>query len=298
MFIRTILKDGALNMKYITLEQSNAIKKVSYFNEGFYSNLDIDKTIDYMTQRYVQPCMKRLNITQATVADCAAGFGWVSFAFLYAGVKKAYLIEPDKDRLEAAREIAKIIGVEARCEFIHALLQEVHFPADSVDIFASIETLEHVGKTNVKDCVKTIARITRSVVLLTTPNQLFPIVAHDTALPFAHWLPSWLRKPYAYIFRKGNKDFGNHFLAPWDLQPLYYKFKPDSQYTMFSSLDEFDSFYPHYLPYGSKQSRRHRKQPSIALRSYIETTGRLLGNYAFALSPNLASVWVSRHSSK
>lgn len=282
-------------MVQITSEQYRAIQQVPYFREGIYRDLDIEKTLDYMTRRYVQPCVKRLDITQAIVADCAAGFGWVSFAFLQAGAKKVYVIEPDKRRLEAAKEIATILGLDNRCEFICAILQEVDLPPDSVDIFACIETIEHVGKENVKVCVETIAKATRSLVLLTTPNRLFPVVAHDTKLPFAHWMSAWLRKPYARAFRKEKMDYNNYFIAPWELDPLYQKFKPDARYTMFSSLEEFDEFYPHYLPYGRKESARYRKRPSTPARLFVSTAGRLFGNYAFIVSPNLATVWTRRN---
>lgn len=282
-------------MVQITSEQYRAIQQVPYFRQGIYADLDVEKTLDYMTRRYVEPVAKRLDITNAIVADCAAGFGWVSFAFLQAGAKKAYVIEPEKHRLEAAREIAKILGLNNRCEFICALLEEVDLPPDSVDIFACIETLEHVGKPNVKTCLETMASVTKSVLLLTTPNRIFPVVAHDTKLPFAHWMPAWLRKPYSRAFRREKMDFGNYFIAPWALAPLHRKFKPDAQYTMFSSLEEFDEFYPHYLPYGRSESARYRKRPSTALRLFVSTAGRLFGNYAFSVSPNLATVWTRRN---
>lgn len=236
--------------------------------------------------------VKRLDIKKATVADGAAGFGWLSFAFLQAGAKKAFLIEPDQHRLEASQEIAKILGVYNQCEFVPELLQNIDFAADSVDVFASIETLEHVTKPNVNICLNNIAHSTREVVLLTTPNRLFPVVAHDTRLPFAHWMPAGLRKPYAQIFKKRDKDSGNYFLAPWDLNPLYQKFKPDAAYTMFSSIEEFDEFYPHYIPYLTKHNR---ERPSAAYRLFVNIVGHLFSNYAFTVSPNLATVWVRRH---
>jgi len=87
---------------------------------------------------------------------------------------------------------------------------------------------------------------------------------------------------------------GTYFLAPWDLTPLYQKFKPDAAYTMFSSIEEFDEFYPHYIPYLTKH---HRERPSAAYRLFVNIVGHLFSNYAFTVSPNLATVWVRRHSS-
>lgn len=281
----------------INADSIAAIRKIPHFRQSQFSNLDLNKTLDFFDRRYVQPCRKRLDITQATVVDCASGFGWLSFAFLQAGAKQVYLVEPDKRRLEASREIAKIIGVEQKCQFVNSLLQDLDLAPDSVDIFASIETLEHVGRENVNLCLETIAKVTREVVLLTTPNQLFPLVNHDTKLPLAHWLPAWLRKPYAQIFNRAYRDLGNYFLTPWDLIPVHRKFKPDTNYTMFSSLQEFDEFYPNYLPYDMSEQKRYREVPPAAYRFFVSSAGKLFGKYAFTVSPNLGTVWVRRASS-
>lgn len=247
-----------------------------------------------MTRRYLAPIAQRFDLGEVTLADCAAGYGWLSIAFLLRGGKEAILIDPDAARLANAKEICRILGVANRCRFLNRSLQDTGLDNDSVDIFASIETLEHVGRANIRDCVREIARVTRSLVLVTTPNRLFPVVAHDTGLPFAHWMPRPLRRIYASPFGRLPLEHGNRFLAPWDLQPLAAKFVPDSRFTTFRTADELKRFYPHYLPYGADAARRTRHRPNPLLLRYQMMIATLLRTRSYWLAPNLASVWVRR----
>jgi Methyltransferase domain len=264
------------------------------FDDGIYSDLDVGLTLDYMRRRFVVPMSRHVEIERATLLDCAAGFGWLSFAYLLAGGGRAILADLDAERLAAARDIARNLGLLERCEFRVAAMAEAAGP-DSVDIFASVETLEHVGREHIAASVRGLARAARQAVILTTPNALFPIVAHDTALPFAHWLPAGFRRRYAAMAGRAGGDRGNQFLRPWDLAPLTAKFRPVSTYQTFESLGEFDDFFPHYLPYGPDDCQRRRARPKRGQRLLQIGLASLLGRYSFALAPNLASVWVRRH---
>jgi ubiquinone/menaquinone biosynthesis C-methylase UbiE len=274
--------------------QRRAIAEVPYFSSTIYSDLDVAKTLAYMHRRYVLPISKRLTIADTSILDCAAGFGWMSFAFLLSGGKSAVLVDPDEPRLTAAEAIAHILGVHDRCRFVCAYLQDVDLPDDAVDVVLSIETLEHVGRENVAPCVETIARLASKLVVVTTPNHLFPVVQHDTSLPFAHWLPSGVRKRYAEAFGRGDQDVGNYFLRPWELAPLQKKFKADTSVQTFNSMAEFMGFYPHYLPYGSKEAARWRRSPPKSQVLFHQLTSRTLGNRSFTLAPNLSAIWVRR----
>jgi ubiquinone/menaquinone biosynthesis C-methylase UbiE len=267
---------------------------VPYLRDGIYRDLDIPLTLDYMTRRYVAPVGRHIDLTTAVVADCAAGFGWLSFAFLRAGARHAILLDLDEPRMDAAREIADRLGLADRCEFVVAQLQDTPLAADSVDVYASIETLEHVGASNIRSGVAAIARCARQAVVLTTPNFLFPVVSHDTRLPAAHWLPPGVRHAYARAAGRGDQDDGNVFAKPWDLRPLMRKFRPISRYQTFETLAEFDRFYPHYLPYGPADSGRQRSAPKRGQRVLHAALGNGLGCWSFALAPNLASIWCRR----
>lgn len=283
-------------MRLISPPHARQIRALGHLAEGNYPNLDIDGTIDFMTRRYVTPMAQRYDLSEVTLADGAAGYGWLSIAFLLRGGREAILIDPDRERLESAAEICHILGIANRCRFINRTLQDTGLESDSVDIFASIETLEHVGRPNIRNCLSEIARITKSLVVLTTPNRLFPVVAHDTKLPFAHWLPRPLRRLYARPFGRLPMEKGNRFLAPWDLQPLTQKFEPDSRIATFRTLDELKRFYPHYLPYGSDPAHRLRQRPNPLLWRYQTVIAALLSTRSYWLSPNLASVWIRRES--
>ena len=289
-------RDGSGAMRLISPPHARQIRALPHLAEGSYQNLDIDGTIDFMTRRYITPMAQRYDLSEATLADGAAGYGWLSVAFLLRGGREAILIDPDTERLANAQEICRILGIANRCRFVNRPLQDTGLASDSVDIFATIETLEHVGRPHVRDCLREIARITRGLVVVTTPNRLFPVVAHDTGLPFAHWLPRPLRRVYARPFGRLPLEYGNRFLAPWDLQPLRWKFEPDSRITTFRTLDELKRFYPHYLPYGSDPARRLRRRPNPLLWHYQTIIATVLSTRSYWLAPNLASVWVRRES--
>jgi hypothetical protein len=290
--------DSGRIMRLISPPHARQIRALPHLAKryGYDQNLDIDGTIDFMTRRYVTPMAQRCDLSEATLADGAAGYGWLSIAFLLRGGREAILIDLDAERLANAQEICRILGVGNRCRFVNRTLQDTGLDNDSVDIFASIETLEHVGRPHVRDSLQEIARITRDLVILTTPNRIFPVVAHDTRLPFAHWLPRPLRRLYARPFGRLPSECGNHFLAPWDLQPLTRKFKPDSRIATFRTLDELKHFYPHYLPYLKDPAHRLRQRPNPLLWRYQTIIATLLSTRSYWLAPNLASVWVRRES--
>src|SRR6185437_760603 len=104
-------------------ETLKAISEIPYlraYDDGIYRDLDIE----------------------ATLLDCASGFGWLAFAYLLAGGKHAVLVELDRQRLDATHDIARLLGVEDRCSFLSDRIQDLPLSDDSVDIFASVETLE------------------------------------------------------------------------------------------------------------------------------------------------------------
>ncbi|MGH6982412.1 MAG: class I SAM-dependent methyltransferase [Stellaceae bacterium] len=278
-------------------ETLRAIADIPYlrsYDDGIYRDLDIELTLDYMRRRFVVPLSRHIKIADSTLLDCASGFGWLAFAYLLAGGKHAILVELDRRRLDATQEIARLLGVEEKCSFLSDRIEDIPLSDDSVDIFASIETLEHVGRRNVRQALRNMARIARKAVILTTPNFLFPVVAHDTELPLAHWLPRRLRRRYAAAMGRTELDRDNQFLLPWNLSPLAAKFRPATRYQTFASPEDYERFYPHYMPYGPRQMRRWRDAPRRGQRIMQRVLAGLLGNYSFILAPNLAAIWLRR----
>jgi ubiquinone/menaquinone biosynthesis C-methylase UbiE len=279
-------------------ETLGAIAEIRYlrdYDDGIYRDLDVELTLDYMRRRFVTPLSRHVDIAAATLLDCASGFGWLAFAYLLAGGRHATLVEMSAPRLDAARAIARLLGIADRCSFRDDRLQDIAIDDDGADVFASIETLEHVGRENVRASLHTMARVAKRAIILTTPNFLFPILAHDTELPFAHWLPAGLRRRYASAAGRGDLDRGNEFLMPWDLAPLLVKFRPASRFQTFATRKDYERFFPHYLPYGARPAQRYRANPRSGQRFFQMALAATIGRYSFALAPNLASLWLRRN---
>ncbi len=277
-----------MNIDKIQLQE---IQEVHEFQENTdYNTLQIPETIEYMHKLYIQPAQNYINITDATLCDCAAGFGWLAFAFLMSGGKRAIIVEPLESKLNAAQKIATILGIVDRCEFRTDYIQDLDLPDNSIDIFASIETLEHVGKDNIKSSINNIIRITAKLLIITTPNQLSPLVSHDGKVPFSHWLPKDLRKHYVRLFGKKIVHF-NDFVSFFDMLPILQKFQPQSKTLTFPSYEAWLSHYPFYSPY-SKGTWKH--SPSMPMKLFFLVTSKLFGRYAFVVCPNLACIWVAK----
>jgi 2-polyprenyl-3-methyl-5-hydroxy-6-metoxy-1,4-benzoquinol methylase len=267
------------------------IASVPHFQRSPYHDLDIDTTLDYMLKRYIEPMKSYVDIARLTLCDCGAGYGWLSFAYLINGGWRAILCDIDCDRLDAAQQIAAILGLEERCTFICSPMQDIQLPDRSVDIFASVETLEHVGDQNIDACVELMASATRRLIVLTTPNKLFPIVMHDTRVPFAHWWPPEIRKHYVRLFGKVD-GVGNDFVWPWRLRPIKRYFKPVSTVLTFPSVEAWEASYPFQSPYGIKD--RWRTHPPLALKIGYTLLSKLLRHHSYMLSPNLCRVWIRK----
>ncbi|MFC4347826.1 class I SAM-dependent methyltransferase [Kordiimonas lipolytica] len=217
-------------------------------NNREHNSLKIAETLRYMAAMYVKPLRDHVHIEDAVLCDCAAGFGWLAFAYLLSGGKHAILVEPHAGKLEASRKLAAVLGVADRCEFRNDLLQDLSLADKSVDVFASIETLEHVGRKNIRAAVANIARVTRRVVLLTAPNQLSPLVSHDAGVPFSHWLPIGWRRPFCRMLGVSHSEY-HHFPAPWHLGGLRKDFRPSASALVFRDFRAWRDHYPIYSPY-------------------------------------------------
>lgn len=255
-----------------------------------HNTLQVSDTMRYMAAMYVAPLRSHVRIEGAVLCDCAAGFGWLAFAFLLSGGGRAILVEPHPGKLQAARGLANILGLSDRCEFRGDQMENLDLPDKSVDIFASVEKLEHVGRDNISAAVTNMERITRQAVVLTAPNQLSPLVSHDARVPFSHWLPIAWRRGFCRLFGVEHSEF-NHFPTPWHLAPLRRSFRPRSRVLVFDSYRAWRDHYPVYSPYGGGV---WKQAPPRWLSLYLRFSAILFGRYAYWVSPNLANVWVSK----
>jgi hypothetical protein len=264
------------------------VQALPYFKNSIYHNLNIEKTIDFFTRRYIQPLARKFDLSASTVVDCGTGFGWFSFAYLLAGGKAAIAVDMDSQRLATAEHISTILSVHDRMEFIVSPIQNIPLAPDSADIFVSIETLEHIGKKNIRLALERIKGITSQGILITSPNKLFPIVAHDTRLPFIHWLPPGKRKKIVKIFRREKMDQGNEFLFPFNLNSLLEKFQPCSKCLAVEDFKAYRSLFPIYLPYGSDENTRFLSNLSRSKALYYNLISVAFRQYSYWLMPSLA----------
>jgi len=265
-----------------------------HFRNSIYHDIDVAKTLDFFTKRFVHPLSFYIDIKHSTIIDCGAGYGWFSIAYLLAGGQKAIAADSDKHRLHVAQEFSQLFGVDDRIKFINASIESLSLPSDYADIFVSIETLEHVGKENIKPALNNIMKIASQGVLITTPNSFFPIIMHDTRLPLAHWLPNGVRQVYADLFGRGEMNANNSFVSPIDLNVLSHKFRPASRCLTFSSFKEYKSHFPLYLPYGKDESKRTRIKPTLTKSFYYRLICGMFGKYSYWLMPSLSHIFIRK----
>lgn len=279
---------------HISENAVESIRSLPYFQSSVYHDLDISATLDFFFKRYVHSLEKLFDIQESIAVDCGAGHGWFSFAYILAGGKGVIAVDIDVERIQMAKKIAEILSIEDKIEFIKSPIHTIPFSTNEIDIFVSIETLEHVGKRNIGASLKKICNVTSQGVLITTPNKIFPIIAHDTRLPFAHWLPPSLRRGYAKVFNREDLDDENEFLSPLDVRCLLEKFEPATSCLTFQTFMEFKNHYPFYLPYGSSETQRIKTKPSALKSAYYWMASILFRKNSYWVMPNMAHVFIRR----
>jgi len=278
----------------ITKEQQKKIQSLSLFKNSIYNNLNIEKTILFYINRYVNTIKKIVNISECSAIDCGCGHGWFSFAYLLSGGRHITLVDFDVKRLELARSIASIINIKKdNISFKLSSIDQIKFNENQFDIFVSVETLEHIGREKVTKSLEKMNNITSKVVLLTTPNKYFPVIAHDTRIPFLHWLPIKNRKIIAKLFGKENSEH-NYFLSPFDLNIFKNKFNNITSCLSFLDYNDFLLQYPLYLPYGSNNKYRYYNKPSFLKRNYYKYISKIFKTRSYFFMPSLTTVFVNK----
>lgn len=185
-------------MLRVTDEQIARIRAVPHFAQGHYAGLDIAATLEFYRKRYVGPLASFRQIDDETViADLGTGYGWLAMALVAFTPARVVAVDVDAERLAAGREIAGILGLDGRIDWHTGRLGNLALADQSADIAYCIEVLEHVYRDAA--ALADLSRIAREVLIVTTPNKWFPVIAHDTQLPLCHMLPRPLRKVYARL---------------------------------------------------------------------------------------------------
>ena len=258
---------------------------MEYFKHSKYSDLDIAETLKFYTNRYVCQLLDFVEITEDTViADIGAGFGWLSMAFACSTVARLVAIDPNGPRLMAGKAIANFLGIGDRIDWRTGSLGDLPLDNNEADVVYCIEVLEHVYKDS--GALQDLCRVSKNLLIITTPNLWFPVIAHDTRLPFCHWMPISFRKSYAQLFDRNGRENDNLFWSPMALRRNMQEFKPVSKWLHYSSYEKFKKTFPFYLPYGKF---KYYYGLGCAKRIYFGIISRF-GMFSHYLTPSLAYV--------
>jgi SAM-dependent methyltransferase len=259
------------------------IKQVPHFRDGIYANLDIPLTLEYFRRRFVAHCPSTRKAD--VIADIGCGYGWLAMAFAAYTPCRVVAVDLDAARLEAGQKIAKLLGLADRIDWRVGSLCAIPMANGEADVTYCVEVLEHIDRD--RRGFAELDRVTSRYLILTTPNAAFPVVQHDTVLPFCHWLPMPLRDAYAHLAGRAHMQQGNRFWYPWDLRRGLGNFRRTSRFMHFPRVQAYFDLYPYYLPYGSGEQR---SAPSKAMRSYYRMAA-WFGGYSHLVLQNLAGTF-------
>jgi SAM-dependent methyltransferase len=269
--------------RIVSDEQERAIRAVSHFARGVYRDIDINWALDFYQRRYIGPLGAFVDIrADDVVADIGTGYGWLAIAFALCTPARIVAVDNDEARLEAARAIASILRVADRIDWRLGALGQLPLVDREARVAYCIEVIEHIGRS--RPAIHDLGRICDEVLVITSPNLLFPIIAHDTRLPFCHWLPLGLRARYAALCGRSSSQHSNLFWSPMGLLRELPDFNVTSRFLHYSSRRDYLATFPLYMPYVDGGMRRGDGY----LKSIYYAAASLLGRYSLYVMPSLA----------
>ena len=269
--------------RFVSDEQERAIRAVPHFARGVYRDIDINGALDFYQRRYIGPLGAFVDLrADDVVADIGTGYGWLAIAFALHTPARIVAVDNDEARLEAARAIAGILRVADRIDWRLGALGRLPLVDREARVAYCIEVIEHIGRS--RPAIHDLGRICDEVLVITSPNLLFPIIAHDTRLPFCHWLPLGLRARYAALCGRTSSQHSNLFWSPMGLLRELPDFKVTSRFLHYSSRRDYLATFPFYLPYEGGGMRGGDEY----LKSIYYAAASLLGRYSLYVMPSLA----------
>jgi SAM-dependent methyltransferase len=273
----------------ISDRQVEAIRQVEHLRTGLYAGIDPRGALDFYARRYLRQLPDFIKLEPETiVADIGTGYGWLPIAAALCGVGgKIIAVDPEEPRLMAGKEIAGILGVAEKIDWRVGSLGSLPLEDREGDIVFCVEVLEHVRRD--LQALPDLARVCRELLIVTTPNQWFPVVAHDTRLPFCHWLPIPLRRLYARAFGRHKGEVDNLFWSPRSLEKGLPGFKRVSDFMHCASRKNYLETFPCYLPYGAGGGRQQKGVG--ALKGAYYGVAALAGKRSHWVLPTLAGTY-------
>ena len=272
--------------QYVSEQARRQMLQVQHFKNSHYAQWDLDAVLASYVHGYVDPLLKLTGAGPLSVADIGTGYGWLAFAFALRTDARIIAVDFDAARVVAAKEIAAILGVGDRIEWRVGGVGSLPLRENEVDAAFCLEVIEHVSTDPA--IIRDIARTTRDLVVVSTPNGALPVVFHDTSLPFCHWLPVPWRDAYARAFGKGWQQSGNRFWRPRRLARALPEFERISAFFHYRSYAD----YQQARAKGMKGQKR-TKIITLAQPVYFALAAKL-GAHSYYVLPNLASTWRRR----
>ncbi len=276
-------------MNWVSEAEVKGLHDVAHFRNSEYARRNVQIIFGWYVTHFCEQIFKfERDVRIRSIADIGTGYGWLAIAFALKTDLRIVAVDPDEGRLEAARQIAEVFGVARRIEWRQGSLGQLPFADREVDAVCCIEVLEHAG--NSAAVVRDLARIARELLIITTPNKIFPLIQHDTRLPCCHWLPPGrLRDWYAAACGRRALQENNRFWSPQRLIAMLPDFERELRFLHFRNFADYvqakDQLY--------LRERKVRELAKKAQRGYYRAASWAGGKSIYML-PNLASTFRRR----
>ena len=275
-------------MPLIPEQAYRQILVVPHFKDSHYARWDLNAVLASYIHCYADPALRMAGGRAGfTGADIGAGYGWLAIAFALRCDARIIASDFDAARLAAARRIAAILGVEDRIEWRVGALGNLPFAEGEADLACCLEVIEHVSTDAA--VMHDLSRITRDLLMVSTPNGALPVVFHDTALPFCHWLPLSWRNAYARLFGRLHLQGNNRFWSAPRLAAGLAGFHRISRFFQYERYADFRAAHDRLsaISIATRRSSAGLYPPYLWLASKF-------GAKSIYVLPNLASVWRRR----
>ena len=147
-----------------------------------------------------QHILNHTKVEGRSVLEVGCGSGQNVESWYRAGAAKITTLDIDEFPVEITKQRCKDLGID-NTTIIHADFISHEFD-EQFDIVNCVQVIEHVGKENQVEALIKLLDLTKinGVIFIQIPNRSCIIDAHDSRLPFAHWLPRKISAPYARLF--------------------------------------------------------------------------------------------------
>jgi SAM-dependent methyltransferase len=280
-------------MRWISDADAVKLRALPHFGESRDSRYDLNKLLGFYILHFVEQIFKfERDVKIRTIADIGTGYGWLAIAFALRASVRIVAVDPNEPRLVAARQIAEILGVCDRIEWRVGSLGNLPLDDQEIDATYCIEVIEHTGDR--VDIIRDLARVTKELLVITSPNKLFPLIHHDTRLPFCHWLPPGiLRDGYAAAFGRRGRQRNNRFWSPQKLLSALPDFEKESAFLQFQRYEDYLRAERRLLA----ENGQHETSLEFLKGGYYRAAS-WMGKGSIYVLPNLAATFRRKASSR